>query len=103
MDSGNVAFHQIAWFFLLASQRRCNGNTRLVGSQGSTETYPSTTPGRTCITRLLPGPILLGYSDIPLVGGSRLSLLTIIILSHLLLTDAIPRHKPHQTWEKLFR
>ena len=28
----------------------CNGNTRLVGSQGSTETYPSTT--RTCITRL---------------------------------------------------
>ena len=25
---------------------------------------------------------LLGYSDIPLVGGSRLSLLTIIILSH---------------------
>ena len=31
---------------------RCNGNTRLVGSesQGSTETYPSTT--RTCITRL---------------------------------------------------
>ena len=42
MDSGNVAFHQIAWFFLLASQRRCNGNTRLVGSQGSTETYPST-------------------------------------------------------------
>ena len=37
------------------------------------------------------------------VGGSRLSLLTIIILSHLLLTDAIPRHKPHQTWEKLFR
>ena len=50
MDSGNVAFHQIAWFFLLASQRRCNGNTRLVGSQGSTETYPSTT--RTRITRL---------------------------------------------------
>ena len=44
--------------------------------------------------RLLP---ILGYSDIPLVGGSRLSLLTIIILSHLLLTDAIPRHKPHQT------
>ena len=29
---------------------RCNGNTRLVGSHGSTETYPSTT--RTCITRL---------------------------------------------------
>ena len=29
--------------------------------------------------RLLP---ILGYSDIPLVGGSRLSLLTIIILSH---------------------
>ena len=28
----------------------CNGNTRLVGSQGSTETYPSTT--LTCITRL---------------------------------------------------
>ena len=90
----------------------CNGNTRLVGSQGSTETYPSTT--LTCITRLgyFPvgpilgpesGPILRGYSDIPLVGGSRLSLLTIIILSHLLLTDAIPRHKPHQTWEKLFR
>ena len=51
--------------------------------------------------RLLP---ILGYSDyIPLVGGSRLSLLTIIILSHLSLTDAIPRHKPHQTWEKLFR
>ncbi len=66
----------------------CNGNTRLVGS---TETYPSTT--LTCITRLgyFPvgpilgpesGPILRGYSDIPLVGGSRLSLLTIIILSH---------------------
>ena len=55
MDSGNVAFHQIAWFFLLASQRRCNGNTRLVGSQGSTETYASTT--RTCITRAR----LLGY------------------------------------------
>ena len=31
-------------------QARCNENTRLVGSQGSTETYPSTT--RTCITRL---------------------------------------------------
>jgi hypothetical protein len=65
----------------------CNGNTRLVGSQGSTETYPSTT--RTCITRLgyFPAhwhPTRLGsrYSDIPLVGGSRLSLLTIIILSH---------------------
>ena len=27
-------------------------------------------------------PADLGYSDIPLVGGSRLSLLTIIILSH---------------------
>ena len=80
----------------------CNGNTRLVGSQGSTETYPSTT--RTCITRLgyFPAhwhPTRLGsrYSDIPLVGGSRLSLLTIIIPGpspshwHLLLTDAIPR------------
>ena len=55
--------------------------------QGSTETYPSTT--RTCITRLL------GYSDdIPLVGGSRLSLLTIIILSHLLLTDEFPVANP---------
>ena len=73
--------------------RLCNGNTvtRLVGSQGSTETYPSTT--LTCITRLgyFPvgpilgpesGPILRGYSDLPLVGGSRLSLLTNIILSH---------------------
>ncbi len=30
--------------------RKCNGNARLVGSQGSTETYPRTT--RTCITRL---------------------------------------------------
>ena len=30
--------------------RKCNGNIRLVGSQGSTDTYPSTT--RTCITRL---------------------------------------------------
>ena len=80
MDSGNVAFHQIAWFFLLASQRRCNGNTRLVGSQGSTETYPSKhNPYLYYPPRLLP---ILGYSDIPLVGGSRLSLLTIIILSH---------------------
>ena len=34
----------------LTARRECNGNTRLVGSQGSTETYPSTT--RTCITRL---------------------------------------------------
>ena len=82
--------------------RLCNGNTvtRLVGSQGSTETYPSTT--RTCITRLA-SEATSHPTDIPLVGGSRLSLLTIIILSHLLLTDAIPRHKPHQTWEKLFR
>ena len=41
--------------------------------------------------RLLP---ILGYSDIPLVGGSRLSLLTIIILSHLLLTDEFPVANP---------
>ena len=42
--------------------------------------------------RLLP---ILGYSDIPLVGGSRLSLLT-IILSHLLLTarDEFPVTNP---------
>ena len=33
-------------------------------------------------------------SDIPLVGGSRLSLLTIIILSHLLLTDEFPVANP---------
>ncbi len=42
-------------------------------------------------SRLLP---ILGYSDIPLVGGSRLSLLTIIILSHLLLTDEFPVANP---------
>ena len=41
--------------------------------------------------RLLP---ILGYSDIPLVGGSRLSVLTIIILSHLLLTDEFPVANP---------
>jgi len=36
----------------ITTMGECNGNTpwRLVGSQGSTETYPSTT--RTCITRL---------------------------------------------------
>ena len=38
--------------------------------------------------------ISVGYSDIPLVGGSRLSLLTIIILSHLLLTDEFPVANP---------
>ena len=41
---------------------------------------------------------LLGYSDIPLVGGSRLSesllRLTIIILSHFLLTDEFPVPNP---------
>ena len=37
---------------------------------------------------------LLGYSDIPLVGGSRLSLLTIIILSHFLLMDEFPVANP---------
>jgi len=41
---------------------------------------------------------LLGYSDIPLVGGSRLSesllRLTIIILSHFLLMDEFPVANP---------
>ena len=41
--------------------------------------------------RLLP---ILGYSDIPLVGGSRLSLLTIIILSHFYWRTQFPVTNP---------
>ena len=42
-------------------------------------------------SRLLP---ILGYSDIPLVGGSRLSLLTIIILSHFYWRTQFPVTNP---------
>jgi hypothetical protein len=83
----------------------CNGNTRLVGSQGSTETYPSTT--RTCITRLgyfpahwHPRVTVLRY---PLSRGKSPLTPNYYHPESLLLTDVIPRHKPHQTWEKLFR
>ena len=44
-----ISSHLVARY-KIPSYTCCNGNTRLVGSQGSTETYPSTT--RTCITRL---------------------------------------------------
>ena len=43
-------FHDYRNLITITTMGECNGNTRLVGSQGSTETYPSTT--RTCITRL---------------------------------------------------
>ena len=37
----------------ITTMGECNGNTRLVGSQGSTvtETYPGPSTTRTCITR----------------------------------------------------
>ena len=43
-------FYDYRNLITITTMGECNGNTRLVGSQGSTETYPSTT--RTCITRL---------------------------------------------------
>ena len=43
-------FHDYRNLITITTMGECNGNTRLVGSQGSTETYPSTT--RTCITHL---------------------------------------------------
>ena len=48
--------------------------------------------------RLLP---ILGYSDIPLVGGSRLSLLTIIILSHFYWRTQFPSQTPSNMGETI--
>jgi len=69
-SSGMPRFYDYRNLITITTKGECNGNTRLVGSQGSlaTETYPSTT--RICIARLgyfkLPS---YRYSDIPLVAS----------------------------------